>query len=385
MRKYFKLIFLIIMILPVISDKSLAKVEKINLNVLNELIIKSKKSQSSALIVYKDGQLFKKVYLTKKTKIECNSITKSVVSLAIGKLITDKKLRSIEQPVSDFYKEFSKAPKNKITIKNLLNHTSGINHSFKGSILNKNTIEFALNKKLDFEPNTNFDYNNIAVNLLSGIVKKSSGQRLDLYLKNKIFDSLEIKDFSWKIDAYGNPLVMAGLEIFPEDLAKIGQLVLNKGKYKNKRIISENWFKLTFTASQEFSEDYGLLWWLKGGNETFVIDNERINFLRKNKVNNQFVERIASIKGEYNYEEYDKKLSNLFGKNYWKDLDKINPLNISKIKVKNSICYSAIGSSGEYLIILPKKNLIIVRMMKENDYKNENNEFYDIEDLVKKL
>src|SRR5699024_765363 len=95
-----------------------------------------------------------------------------------------------------------------------------------------NFIQLALSASVADKPGTKFAYNNKAVNLLSGIIQKASGQKMDHYLRGGLFKEMGITDFNWRTDDEGNPIAMAGLQIYPSDLAKLGQLVLHKGSWK---------------------------------------------------------------------------------------------------------------------------------------------------------
>ena len=166
--------------------------------------------------------------------IEAMSATKSVVNLAIGRLIDQKKIQSIDQPVSDFYPEWKQGRKRLITIRHLLNHTSGIeNKPITGEIYaSPDFVQFALAAELSDDPGARFAYNNKAVNLLAGIVRKASGQRMDVYIGEEIFKPMGITDFHGR---WTRPAIRTGwrdLQIRAIDLAKIGQMMLDGGTWR---------------------------------------------------------------------------------------------------------------------------------------------------------
>ena len=102
-------------------------------------------------------------------------------------------------------------------------------------------MELALGADLVCEPGSRTFYNNKAVDLLAPIVLAASGRRLDAYVRDEIFAPMGIREFEWAIDPVGHPQCMAGLVIRPEDLAKIGQMMLDGGTWQGRRIVSPDW------------------------------------------------------------------------------------------------------------------------------------------------
>ncbi|MBK6364810.1 MAG: serine hydrolase [Saprospiraceae bacterium] len=205
------------------------------------------------------------ILLWKRTKkIEAMSSTKSIVNLAIGKLLTDSLIKSIDQPIYDFYPEWKQGMKKDVTIRHLLNHTSGMQNiplTTTEIYPSPDFIKLALAAEIVNKPGTTFSYNNKAVNLLAGIVKIASKKRMDNYLAEKIFTPLGIEDFDWELDDEGNPHAMAGFQVLPKDFAKLGQLFIQKGKWEGKQLISEAWFSETGTPNP-LEPTCGLLWWI---------------------------------------------------------------------------------------------------------------------------
>lgn len=181
---------------------------------LDALISRSQQTNSSALVVYLDGKLYYENYFgNRKQRIEAMSSTKSVVALAIGKLLTDGLLRSVDQYVYEFYPEWNVDVKREITIRHLMNHTSGLQNYTNTSVEiypSKDFVRLALDAQVIEKPGTRFRYNNKAVNLLAGIVEKASGKKLDVYLKGNLFSPMGISDFQWSKDKSGNPHGMSG-------------------------------------------------------------------------------------------------------------------------------------------------------------------------------
>ena len=211
--------------------------------ILDKILQRAKDSHSDSLLIIKDGKVVAEYYAGKKEeKIETMSCTKSVVGLAIAKLVDQGKIKSFDQPVYEFYPEWKQGKKASITVRHLLNHTSGLQNLPDTSYEiypSKDFVKLALAAELSDEPGAKFSYNNKAVNLLAGIVQVASGKRMDVFMRDEFFAPLAIKDFRWTLDAAGNPHGMSGLQLSAEDFAKFGTLILNRGKFNDKQILSE--------------------------------------------------------------------------------------------------------------------------------------------------
>jgi len=368
---------------------------QIQQSALDDLVKEAEKSHSDALVVWKDGKSVGEWYFGKPAvKIEAMSATKSVVNLAIGKLITDGKIKSVDQPVYEFYPEWKQGRKKSITIKHLLNHTSGLQNETRADVEiypSPDFVQLALAAELSNDPGTFFAYNNKAVNLLAGIVQKASGKRMDLYIRDGIFTPLGITDYSWMLDKAGNPHGMAGLHILPSDFAKLGQLVLNRGKWDDRQIIAESWFDLSFRPGQEFEPTCGLLWWLIPDHITYIIDDDQITKLTAKGVSPDFAGKLRLLKGSYESRSaLQTAAEKVFGERWQEQImSTLGPLSWSLTRKqvgKNVIGYYASGYLGQYLIIVPADHVIVVRMIKGSDgYSEKTDGFMSITELAVKL
>lgn len=366
----------------------------INKEALEQLIAEAQKAHSDALVIWKDGRPYGQWYFGKRpAKIEAMSVTKSVVSLAIGRLLTEGKIKSLDQPVWEFYPEWKQGRKQKITIRHLLNHTSCLQNVPRADVEiypSPDFVQLALAAELSCEPGSAFSYNNKAVNLLSGIVQRTSGKRMDLYIRDALFAPLGITDFSWTLDKAGNPHAMAGLQILPADLAKLGQLVLNRGRWSGQVLIAEGYFDEALRPGQELEPTSGLLWWLLYDRVGYVIDEDRINKLAAAGVSADFIGKVRVIEGRYESRgDYEGALQRAFGERWREEISSaLAPLSLSlaRKEVGKIIGYYAEGYLGQYLIVLPKERLVVVRMINWYDgYNAETDGFSKILELSLKL
>ena len=229
------------------------------------LLRRAEETHSDALVIRERGQLVGAWHFGREPGlIQTMSCTKSVVGLAVGALLDDGVLASIDQPVAALYPEWQQGRKQQITIRHLLNHTSGLQNELDAGIEiypSPDVVQLALAAALTDAPGARFIYNNNAVNLLAGIVQRAVGRRLYHYLRDRVFQPLSITEFDWLLDPAGTPYAMAGLALQAEDLATIGQLMLNRGQWDGGCVVSERWVEASFAQGQPYTDRCGLLWW----------------------------------------------------------------------------------------------------------------------------
>lgn len=360
----------LIFVLSLVSSKLLCQ-NKIDKAALDTLLKAAEQTQTDGLVIYQDGKLYGEYYFAKEPKkIEAMSSTKSIVNLAIGKMLTDSLIKSIDQPVYEFYPEWKQGMKKDITIRQLLNHTSGMQNFPSTNVEiypSPDFVKLALAAEITDTPGTKFLYNNKAVNLLEGIVKIVTGKTIDKYLEEKIFTPMGIKNFDWATDKNGNPQCMAGFQVLPKDMAKLGQLFLQKGSWEGKQLIAENWFAETVTPGVE--PTCGLLWWLQYEKTIAIVDDAQINKLKEAGLDEEVLNKIRTIKGTYLLENYIHVLNEKVI-NFTPDwTTKYVPfliskgLTVSRKEYKNIIAYYTDGYLGNDMIVIPAKKLVVVRMI----------------------
>src|SRR5699024_10572111 len=139
--------------------------------------------------------------------IQLNSLTKVFAGTAVGLLLKEKQLDTLHTPLKSIFPSLSTDPKKDITIWHILTHTSGIKtlgHDMELSSADS-CVEYVLSLGLGSETGKVSQYNNEAVSLIAGIVKRLSGEPLDQYLAKRIFEPLEITSWKWLRDNSGTP------------------------------------------------------------------------------------------------------------------------------------------------------------------------------------
>ncbi len=192
-----------------------------------------------------------------------HSLAKSITSLGVGMLVDDCRL-SLDDKVVDFFpnavSKVSSILKKDLTVRHLLTMTSGVTLNEVGSVTEKNWIKAFLNSGTAFKPGTEFRYNSMNTYMLSAIVQRITGQTLFEYMKERMFEPMGIKKIQWESCPMGITKGGWGMYILPEDIAKIAQLIIDRGIWKGKRIVSEKWIDAASSfkvRSDRNMNDYG--------------------------------------------------------------------------------------------------------------------------------
>lgn len=239
--------------------------EGVDAAALQRLVTEAEEANSTALVVLHNGEPVGEWHVDGESRLlESMSVTKVALNLAAGRLHTQGRLESLDFPVHRVYPEWSDGARAEVTVRHLLTHTSGLASPQPATPIYESGdfVRFALESPLEEEPGSTFRYNNSATNLLAGFLGELAGESLDDFLREDLFAALGITDFEWTRDDAGQPHGMAGLRVHPRDLARLGQLALQRGEWEGERLIDEEWFRMSLTPGGPHSHQVGLLWWL---------------------------------------------------------------------------------------------------------------------------
>ena len=178
------------------------------------------------------------------------SLSKSITATAIGMLV-DEGLLNLDERLCDIF--FDKAPEvqthpaQKMTVRMLLNMSTGTYYNEAGSAMGTDWERDFMHAPVKFEPGSAFDYNSMNTYMLAAIVRRKTGETLTHYLEPRLYAPLGIVSHYWETCPNGTEKGGWGLSLTPESVAKIGQLYLNKGVWHSfwgeKRLISEGWIE----------------------------------------------------------------------------------------------------------------------------------------------
>lgn len=345
---------------------------------LQQLLDHGKQAHSDAVLVMQDGHELSHYYPNDKAPgpIELMSVTKSVVALGIGQLLDQGKIKSLDQPVADFYPEWRQGRKKDITIRMLLDHTSGLQNlpNTQPEIYPApDVIQLALAAELTSAPGKSFAYNNKAVNLLAGVIEKASGQPMDVFFRDGLFKAMDIHPGPWEKDKTGHPYAMAGLPLTATDTAKIGQLLLDGGRWRGQPLISSA-FLTQMLAPSKAMPACGLLWWLDAAWTHGSFKSDLVARMRKAGVSAELAEKFAPLQGTTmkGDREFVTFLQGALGKDamrLWTD-EITSRIGFGEMTDRQSgpvIAYNANGDLGQYIMVVPQVHLVAVRQIEARD------------------
>jgi CubicO group peptidase (beta-lactamase class C family) len=207
-----------------------------------------------------------------KTRHELYSLSKSFTSTAVGLAISEGKL-SIDDPVLKFFPDDAPAePSNNLKamrVRDLLCMSTGHQTEPALAASKEPWTKTFLAQAVPNKPGTHFLYNTAGTYMQSAIVQKATGKTVLEYLKPRLFEPLGIDDPTWGSSPQGVTLGGYGLSVRTEDIARFGQLYLQKGKWGGEQLIPSEWVEAA-TARQtsngsnpdsDWDQGYGYQFW----------------------------------------------------------------------------------------------------------------------------
>lgn len=198
-----------------------------------------------------------------------HSMCKSITGMAIGMLIEEEKLK-LDENIYDIFPDhinaFSKIFRPVITVENLLTMTSGVTFNESGIVSGNDWLGSFLNASVNGKPGTEFQYNSLNTYVLSAIVTKRTGETLTEYLTPRLFGPLGITKYYWETCPKGITKGGWGLFLCAEDMAKLGQLYLQMGKWNGQQLVSEYWIEISTARHLKTQNDtygYGYQLWME--------------------------------------------------------------------------------------------------------------------------
>ena len=208
------------------------------------------------------------------------SVAKSIVGLLVGIAIDEGLIDSLDQSVGDFLPEFAREDKNKITLRDLLTMSSGTNWDEAYSNLNSITTQayygdnlraLVTNLQLVETPGVRFNYQSGNTEILAMVLNRATGKTLSEYASEKLWRKIgATHDAFWSLDKKdGIEKAFCCFNTNARDFARIGQLILNKGKWNQDQVVSEAYIEETIQPANYLIDEkgqpvdfYGLHWWV---------------------------------------------------------------------------------------------------------------------------
>jgi len=272
---------------------------KIIFELIEKILSNDYKNVHSVLLV-KNGKLILEEYFLefhRERPHQIRSATKSINSILTGIAIDQGLIKDVTEKTYPYLKSYEPTEGwdmrvRDVTIKSILTMTSGYDCDDFGTryaceLNMKNSddwLKCAMNLSMVHEPGSYWAYNSVTPQLIEEIISERSGMSLQNFSNKYLFEPLGITDFHWFLTPKGRTYVSGEARMRPRDMAKIGYLALNKGKWKNTQIVSERWI---YESTKEHTSPpvhsllaksslgtcgYAYLWWTKD----FSINKENI-------------------------------------------------------------------------------------------------------------
>lgn len=248
---------------PVNADINHASVDKLLGMLINgDIFVK-------AMVMLHHGKIFCEYYKAPFSGGDYQmvfSVTKSIVSIAAGFAVSEGLIK-VDDSIISYFGDIVKEPINPNTklmkIEHLLTMTSGHLADGECEEVQYNDIlkNFLLNPG-PHKPGERFSYNTDGVNVLSQIIERASGVRFDKYVNERLFVPLGIESYIWENEIDGIVNAGYGLHLRAHDLAKIGLLMLNRGKWNGVQLLDSAWVERSGSVLVNGGDyGYGYLFW----------------------------------------------------------------------------------------------------------------------------
>lgn len=241
-----------------------------------------------SLLVIRNGYIVADAYFypfARGSKHDIASVTKSFTSTLIGIAIDKGHIKSVKQPVLEFFPKRTvanvDANKRAMTLEDLLTMSSGLQCisdprevTLSEMMASPDWVRFMLDLPMSDKPGTRFVYNSGGSHLLSAIIRESTGINELAFAEKHLFGPLGVSDVIWPLDPRGvNNRGWGDLRVTPHDMAKLGYLYLNEGRWDGKQIVSSEW--VAAATSKHIRSDlrghnrYGYQWWVRSSGDGY--------------------------------------------------------------------------------------------------------------------
>jgi CubicO group peptidase (beta-lactamase class C family) len=225
------------------------------------------------------GKPLGRVEFTPDTLHDLRSVTKSIVGIVYGIALADGKVPAVDAPLLAQFPEYpdlaADPARQKLLVRHVLTMTLGTEwnedlpytdpaNSEIAMEMAADRYRFILDRPIVAEPGTRWIYNGGATALLGRLIAKGTGMSLPDYAREKLFAPLGIAAFEWTRSKDGTPSAASGLRLTPRDLARIGELILNRGEWEGRSVVPASWLEASFRAAATIDpqRSYGLHWYM---------------------------------------------------------------------------------------------------------------------------
>ena len=244
-----------------------------------------KDSATQAIVIIKNGKIIGERYADgydKNSHATSWSMAKSYYAALIGISLEKGEISSLDDPVS-LYLDYFNDSRKVITIRDILNMSSGLSypdHQHETMFFKSDQLKYSKKIKLQKEPNTLFEYNNVNSMLIGDILHAVTGKRADILLKDRILDPSGTKNYKlWKDEA-GNTLTYCCIDMSAREFSRFGLLFARDGNWNGNQIVPKSYVDETFQVVWEtpnwFTDHkryYSMHWWVSNYTDESKIFN----------------------------------------------------------------------------------------------------------------
>ena len=218
--------------------------------------IKEHKQEIHSLMIVRNGKVVSEQWFGDHGPDKLHdlwSVSKTYTATAIGFAVSENKLKVTDKVISFFPDKLPAtiSPNlQALEIRHLLTMSTG---NDEGAVnLERSAapdwVTAFLSVPFDQKPGSEYQYNSMATFMLSAIIQKVTGEKLADYLTSRLFNPLGITGFEWEENPQGINVGGWGLRVKTEDMAKLGQFILQKGKWNGKQLLPESWIEEATTS-----------------------------------------------------------------------------------------------------------------------------------------
>lgn len=261
-------------------------------------------------LIFKDGKLWHEDYAEaygSESHTNSFSMAKSITTLLLGKAIEEGFIKSLDQKVIDFYPELQGEYADQITVGDLASMASGLNWDENyyspfsitaQAYYDKNLRDLMLSLTIDEQPGQEFNYLSGNTQLLGMLIEKATDQHLSNYLSEKFWKPMGMENHAyWQLDSESSGMekTYCCISSNARDFARMGLLVLNKGKWNGKQLLNESFIEKCIQPRFEKDPQYGYGFWLEeiGGRPFFVMQGILGQYVIGDPENNILIVRLG--------------------------------------------------------------------------------------------
>lgn len=256
-----------------------------------------------SLLVARNGFLVAEGYFGDGSRTRLNdvrSVTKSVTSLLVGIALEKGFFQGVDQRLARFLPEYidsAEDPRSAITLEDLLTMRSGLRWDEQahghldpsGMYLSMDSVRYVLRHPMRKEPGQVFRYSTGDSQLVAAALRRATGESPARFAGKHLFQPLGITDVRW--ESHRDGLSYGGVRLFltARDMAKIGQLCLERGAWEGRQIVPSRWIETSTRGHvQRAGGSYGYFWWVRphgyaaqgwGGQYVYVVPGAHLVFV----------------------------------------------------------------------------------------------------------